>query len=250
MWTDVYGIFQKYMGTGIVVILFLAAIVYLFLTEKRKERRILLIYLPVLTLLLYFNPLFAAFFCKVVDTEIYFRICWLLPVGVVLGYSAVQIAERFEGKKQACLIAGMLCLIAISGKLVYTNPLYSRAQNPYHVPDSVVHICDAIKCEGREVMAAFPREMVLYVRQYSPYVCMPYGRDAYETEFNHFEKLMDADVIDLETMWERIELFGVHYIILDEKKEILGDPQDFNLVEFDRMDGYVIYYNNNLSLTY
>ena len=35
MWTDVIGVFQKYMGTGLIVIWFLGALVYLF--SMRRE---------------------------------------------------------------------------------------------------------------------------------------------------------------------------------------------------------------------
>ena len=100
MWTSVIQIFQKYMGTGLTVIWFLAALIYLFLFEKRKDRRILFVYMPVLLLLLYFNPLFAGLFCSLVGSEIYFRMCWLLPVIVVLAYTAVCILEKRKGKGQ------------------------------------------------------------------------------------------------------------------------------------------------------
>ena len=71
-------------------------------------------------------------------------------------------------------------VLMISGKLVYSSPLFSRAENTYHIPQVVVDICDAIEVEGREVMAAFPDEFLLYVRQYSPVICMPYGRESLE----------------------------------------------------------------------
>ena len=56
MWTDIITIFQKYMGSGFVMIWFLAALIYLFLNEKQKPKRIFLVYMPVIMLLLYFNP--------------------------------------------------------------------------------------------------------------------------------------------------------------------------------------------------
>ena len=44
MWTEVFTVFQKYMGTGLIMIWFAAALVFLFLTEKNRTRRILLVY--------------------------------------------------------------------------------------------------------------------------------------------------------------------------------------------------------------
>lgn len=250
MWTEVFTVFQKYMGTGLIMIWFAAALVFLFLTEKNRTRRILLVYYPVVMLLLYFNPLFADAFCRLVGSEIYFRVCWLLPVSVVLAYSTVLLAEHFKGKMKGLFLAAVLTVIVLSGRPVYSNPLYSVAQNEYHVPDSVVHICDAIRYEGREVKAAFPYEMLLYVRQYSPFVCMPYGRDMMLGDFNDLFSLIQRDRIDVKELAELMNQQGCHYAVFAEKKEILGEPQDFDLKLFDTIDGYVIYQNLNLPLEY
>ncbi len=257
MWTEVIQVFQRYMGTGLVMIWFLAAVVYLFLFEKRKERRVLFVYMPVVLLLIYFNPLFAGMFCKLVGSEIYFRICWLLPIIVVIAYTIVCIFEKLRGTKRVLFTLAALVLIVISGKPVYENSLYSRAENIYHVPDSVVHICDAIVMPGREVMAVFPYELVLYVRQYSPFVCMPYGRNGWGANgaedagrMAEFVEVMEEDVVDLEELVTYVDETGCHYIILDAKKELLGEIEDYNWEVFGETDGYVIYRNMKLPLTY
>lgn len=241
MWKDVIMIFQKYMGTGLVMIWFLAALIYLFINEKHKPKRIVLVYMPIIMLVLYFNPLFASAFCKMVGSEIYFRICWLVPVIVVISYTTVCICGKLTGKKQLLFAAAATALIAVSGKLVYSNPLYSRAENIYHVPDSVVHICDAIAVPGREVMAVFPSELLLYVRQYSPVVCMPYGRDVFTGYYNEFYDAMEREAIDLEELARLAREKRCHYIVLREEKEILGNPRNFGWEIFGRTDGYVIY---------
>lgn len=248
MWTDVVGIFQKYMGTGFVMIWFMAALIYLFINEKQKPKRIVLIYMPVIMLVLYFNPLFASAFCKVLSSEIYFRMCWLMPIIVVIAYAAVCIWSRLAGRKQLFFAAASVVLVVVSGKLVYSNPLYSRAENVYHVPDSVVHICDAIIVPGREVMAVFPSELLLYVRQYSSMVCMPYGRDALMGYYIPLYYAMEDEVIDLEEMVPLLREKGCHYIILREEKEIQGDPLDFGWEIFGQTDGYVIYRNTEMPL--
>ncbi len=239
------------MGTGLTAVLFLAAVLYLFLAEKRKERRLLFVYLPSAVLLLYFNPLFASLFVRIVGSEIYFRMCWLLPVVLVLGYAIVQIAENhLQGRKRTCFLVLAALIVMLSGKLVYTNPLFSQAENPYHVPEAVVKICDAIKADGREVMAVFPKELLLYVRQYSPYVCMPYGREGFDGDNNDFFIAMEREVIDLEELAPFVQQKGCHYVILDAKKEIPGNPQDFSLELFLETEGYAVYRNTAISLEY
>ena len=52
-------LFQEYMGTGLIMIWFLVSLLYLWVTEKRKHIRILFVYVPLVLLLVFFNPLVA-----------------------------------------------------------------------------------------------------------------------------------------------------------------------------------------------
>ena len=71
-----------------------------------------------------------------------------------------------------------LAIIVVSGSLVYINRYMSPAENLYHIPQNVIDICDVIEpAEGEpRVRAAFPSELVHFVRQYDTNILMPYGR--------------------------------------------------------------------------
>lgn len=239
--------FQKYGGSGLMLSWFLVSLVYLFFQEKNKANRILFLYAPVVTLVLFFNPLFYAFFSGLTEEAIYFRIFWLLPITVVIGYTVVQICHRLQGGLKIVFGIGAIFLIIVSGKLVYTNPLFEKAENLYHVPQEVVEICDAIEIEGREVMAAFPEEFVLYVRQYSPVVCMPYGREVVMGEYNELFELVKKDTIVVEEMVKRARQYACHYVILSEDKVLLGDVEEFEYEVFGQVGKYVIYKDTTMN---
>lgn len=247
---SVFQTFYNYMGTGLIVIWYLMALIYLFLQENRRPRRILFVYMPLITLLLFFNPLFAKLFNMLVGEEIYFRIVWLLPIIVTIAYCVVAIFEQIKGKKAVLFAAVCLALTVVSGKLVYSNPLYSRAENVYHVPDSVVHICDAIIVPGREVMAVFPKELLLYVRQYCPKVCMPYGREIFMRNFSHYDLYiaMESDEIDLETLVPLSREVNCHYLIFRAAQEITGRTEDYGWELFLETDDYVVYRDTGVEL--
>lgn len=236
--------FRNYMGTGSFLILFLLALLYLFLFEDRKPRRILFLYMPISVLLLFFNPLFVRLYVSLDGEETYFRICWLLPYLIVLPYTAVLIAERQRGNKKALIIAVAAVLFIVSGKPVYSNPLYSYAENMYHMPDSVVHICDAIELPGREVKAVFPEELLLYVRQYSPVVWMPYGRDIFLGTDDEIYDIMESDEIDLEQLLNLTRQSGCHYIVFREDAEFVDEHELQELELFLETDGYMVYRDN------
>lgn len=240
--------FQKYMGSGLIMILFLLALAYLFVYETRKPRRILFIYTPVLILLLFFNPLFAGLFHRIADEETYFRFCWTLPYLTVLGYTALSIVSRQKGKRAVLAYAAAAALLMASGKLVYLNPLYSLAENQYHVPDSVVHICDAIEVPGREVRAVFPEELLLYVRQYSPVVFMPYGREVLMGEYNEMHEIMESAEIDIERLLRLTRAQDCPFLVFRQDAVFSEDPDTQELELLCETDGYMVYQDKAMPL--
>lgn len=242
---NMVSIFQKYMGTGLMLIWFVLALVYLFCHEKRKPYRILFLYMPVMVLLVFFNPLFFRLFSETVGGEIYFRLCWLLPVILVIGYTITLICDSLKGRQKAYFGLVAIMVLMISGKLVYSSPLFSRAENTYHIPQVVVDICDAIEVEGREVMAAFPDEFLLYVRQYSPVICMPYGRESFEY-YNELNAVIMSEEPDAEGLAALAMQNHCHYVIIQAGKVLLEDMIPFDFELFASIDGYEIYKNNNM----
>lgn len=241
------SLFREYMGTGLVVIWFLVCLVYLFLKEERKPFRILFVYMPAVLLLLFFNPLFSNAAARYMGDEIYYRILWLLPVTAVIGYTCVTVAGKLSGTRKRLFPLCTVLLVMVSGRYIYSNGFFGRAENLYHVPDSVVHICDAIELPGREVTAVFPLELVQYVRQYSPVVCMPYGREmlvdswAEWISWTELCTAMEADTVDAKELGRLAREEGCVYIILSEEKPLRGKLQDAGYEYFDSMDGYRIY---------
>ena len=252
MWNMAIELFREYMGTGLIMIIFLISLVYLWVQEKRKYIRILLVYVPVILLCLFFNPLFAKIVYNMAGEEIYYRILWLLPVTVTVAFAAVTLYGQLSGKRRVFFALAAAAGIMISGSFIYSDPYFQKAENLYHVPDSVVHICDAIVEPGREVQAVFPLELVQYVRQYEPTVCMPYGREMAVERWYYFQsELVDEmkrDTIELSRLAPLTKQESCHYIILPESKEVKGNPAEYGWEVFGRTDGYVIYRDTSFSL--
>lgn len=248
MWRNAAELFRNYMGTGLIIIWFLIALVYLFVTEKRKDIRILFVYMPVLLLLLYFNPLFVRLVYSTMDNEIYYRILWLIPVTPAIAYTSVRMWEKLKadrGRRAANAAAVCLAvLIGFSGSFIYANPFFSRAENRYHVPDSVVCICDAIIIPGREVMAVFPAELLQYVRQYTSLVRMPYGREMLVERWNFHSELynaMEEETVDLAVLEPAVMAGQCHYVVLPSHKKVIGSFADYKWELYFETDGYSVY---------
>ncbi|MDE7224854.1 MAG: hypothetical protein K2O34_13890 [Acetatifactor sp.] len=244
MWNMITELFRSYMGTGLVMGWYLLTLVYLWLTEKDRRKRVMLLYMPLAVLLLYFNPLFARLVYGAVGDEIYYRILWLLPVTIVIAYGVTSLYGRLKGKKK--YIFGLLSavLIMISGSCVYSSPYFHKAENLYHMPQAVVDICDTIQVEGREVMAVFPSEMLSYVRQYTPLVCMPYGREMLVERWqatNPLYDAMEAKVLDMDVILPLAKSYSSHFVIVPGYKKTIGHVEDYDFILVDQIDGYDIY---------
>ena len=255
MWSEAVDLFLEYMGTGLIVIWYLISLIYLLLREKRKDIRILFIYVPIILLLLYFNPLFVRLVIGIVGGEIYYRILWLLPITVVIAYTCTCIYGELNGRRRELFAFCAVGLMILSGSFIYSNPNFHRAENQYHVPSSVVEICDAINVPGREVMAVFPLELVQYVRQYSPVTCMPYGREMLITHWDgiwgyssELCDVMEQNQVSLEELVPLTREEGCHYIVLRRDKEVVGNRADYGWELFFETEEYLVYRDTGVAL--
>jgi hypothetical protein len=248
MWETITELFQRYMGTGLLVAWCLISIIYLWIHEKRMHLRVLFVYTPVVLLLIFFNPWIAGLFYQYVGTEIYYRILWLIPMSVLISYTLLHLYGSVRQKIRPLVAIGGVIFIMLSGNYVYDDIHFQRAQNLYHVPQSVVEICDFIEVDGREVLAAFPHELIIYVRQYSPVVCMPYGREVMLDlwgNYDPFYAAMEADIVSVKTVTRLAKESGCHYVILSIDKELDGAFEEYGFVRMKTIEGYDVYLDQN-----
>ncbi len=250
----VLDLFVKYWGTIWPLLVYTAAFVFLFVTEKEKHKRFLLLYLTLVILGLFFFPLFAKVIIGVMEDEIYYRILWMLPVTVTVAYAGVRLVQRLA--QVWCKVVAVCVLVAIlilSGDYVYDNPYFSKAQNRFHLPDEVVVICDTISVPGREVRAVFPSNLLSYVREYTALVCMPYGREMVVERWNNSSPLFDAmeeATIDAAKLGTEAYAAQCHYIILNKATPINGDLADYTYRKVGEVGTYDIYLSDDAYLGY
>lgn len=252
---EILLIYHNYVGTGMIAALFLVSVFYLIFEEKKMSLKLVLGILPVVILLLFACPVFTWLIYIFLDTEIYYRFLWLLPVTVVIAYAGVKLLLHTQGIKRLVSLLAVCGIIIVCGDYVYDSPYFEVAENAYHVPDTVMAICDEIQVEGREVRAVFPSDMVQYVRQYTPFVCMQYGREMivdrwmigselYET----YELGLPDGVVHADKLAEIARKYSVHYIIWDDSRGMEGDLTGCEFSLKNQIDGYSIYVDDNVYL--
>lgn len=245
---EILTIFMDYCGDGIYPFLFLVALIYLLATEKDKKIRRVLLESSLVITVLFFFPLFKLVMDKVEEAGTYYRILWLLPMTIVIAYAGVKLI----GRHTRIGLVAVILLLALSGEYLYKNVFISQAQNRYHIPQSVVTICDMIMpAEDEErVWAIFPSELVQFVRQYSSEIQMPYGRDMLVASWDHVEHpiyaLMEADTVRIDLLAELADDYKCQYIILNKAKKTEGDPAEYGLEKIGEVEGHDVFRNVNV----
>ena len=181
---DVFRIITEYMGSGFYVILYVAALVWLFITEKDKVRRLILCYLPLTLLLIYLCPVYYRVYVLKLDSHgTYYRNLWLLPMTVTVAYAfckvialpglrligekggneaaatntdtanataenttAANTGASFSGVVFRVIAAAFVCgVLMICGKFSFGSSTSARAENLYHIPDYCIELCDLME---------------------------------------------------------------------------------------------------------
>ena len=237
---------KQYSGQGMIITLYFVALTYLWLEEKEKIKRRLLVGLPVGILLMFFCPLVVIFLEKLSEEDVFWRMLWSIPMMSVIAYAGVKLLSKAEGLKRYFAIAVLVAVIMIGGNYLYDNPGFLKAENPEHIPSEVVELCDEIIVDGREVAACFPAEMLMYVTQYTAYIQMPYGREVFLRPdgvimWDGLYEIMEDEEVDATVLAEELRKQKCHFVVLRNSTVLTGDLESHNWQKYYESDNYTVY---------
>lgn len=239
-----FVILKLYTGLKLLLLLSALAWVYLLVTEKNKSIRILLVYAPVIVVALFLFPVSRKGFVAIgLDGETYYRILWTIPLGIIFVYG---ICRLFERHRRIGLIVGAVSIV-LCGSYVYKGAYISKAENLYHIPDTVIKICDLIgpEDESSRVKAVMPGELIHFVRQYDTSITMPYGREMLVNAWDYYNAVYEAmekpEVVDMEELLKATREDYCQYIVMAKERRTDKEPVECGLLLLDEIDGYLIY---------
>lgn len=209
--------FIEYKGTGSYITLFILAIIYLFFKEENREKRMFFVYFQILIFLVVFNPIFNKIVGPIFKSSIYWRVYWIIPLGITIAYAAVKLISEFsqEKVKRVVLYLSFIFVIMVSGKFIYTNVNYQKVGNLYKIQDEKVLVTQLIGADDEEYKKAIvPETIVPYVRQIDASIELAYKREAYTYE-NHpiTSKLHSGNTEEIVKVAKEK---GCNYIVVDK----------------------------------
>ena len=233
-------------GNGLLLLYFLASLVYLLLRERDKGVRRLLTTYPILMIILFFLPVFPYVVCNVAgETETFYRFLWLIPMSAVSAYATILFIDRVKYKwiKVALGLIAAAC-ICVGGTPGYRAQVMIPAENIYQIPQDVVDICDYMVIPGRDVEAVVPHELVPYIRQYTAYIIMPYGYETMVDRWgftNDLAEEMIKDISSAERLAALARQDGCQYIVLNKEHLMDGDLEEYDYENVYQSKKYIVY---------
>ena len=246
---EILTVFRGFTGSGFLTILYLLTLLYLWTSEKNPTIRAIFVYGATILQGLFFFPLFYYGY-QILDQGTYYRILWILPMTVTIGYASVKILGRYP--MGSILIGAMV--IMISGKYIYSNEYISQAENAYHIPQEVIEVCDIMmpKEEEENVKGVFPDGLIHFIRQYSSRIHMAYGRDYLAPDWIYgdhpMRQVMNQEEIRISELVRLATEEKCQYIILEKNKELIGDFRRLNVSKVGETASFDIYRNYQVDI--
>ena len=244
-----FTVWQNISGSGMLIALYILAVLFLLFREKETYKRILFVYLPLFLIAVLLLPFTYQVVATVIDEELYYRFFWMLPMTLVIAYAIVELYHMYKGKYKKALALVLALVMMMCGDFVYDNWRYTKAENIYHVPQEVVDLCDLIHTEGREVMAIFPMELMQYVRQYDGTICMPYGRNILVHDWDEWHPLyiyLEVEETDASVVFTEAKNYECSYIVVEEGKLPVSKIGESGYALIETMHGYDVFYNDDV----
>ncbi|MBO4456791.1 MAG: hypothetical protein J5802_03660 [Butyrivibrio sp.] len=253
-----YGIFMECLvdlkdfgGNGSILVLLLISSIYLIVKESDIKKKLLFGIMPFVIVAGFLFPITKKLYVSekllgIEEAATYYRILWLIPMYVTIAYAFTKFISGIKSAVKKRVAVGVVAVvIAVTGSCVYSNEYVFKAENPYHIPQHVIDICDRISpLDGEErVRAAFPPELTYFVRQYNTDILLAYGRDYVDNGYyTGVKAVMSAEGMmktDELLYYTRMDLD--RYIIIPTDKEMDKDITQFNVRLVDTVDKYNIY---------
>ena len=218
--------FKQFKGTGMYLALFFFSIIYIFLKEEDKKKKI------------FFNKIVG----KIFTGSVYWRVFWMLPLGSTIAYASVKIIdegkEKFE-KIVACI--GIIVTIIVSGTFIYNKLNYQPIGNLYKVPDESVRVAQLIGADTlTNKKAMVLPELVPYIRQVDATIGLAYKRDTkMDYSKNKFVQAMYSG--NVENITKLAKENNCNYIVMDKGTVLSLDFFYFNFNPMAETEHYVSY---------
>ena len=235
--------YEQFLGSGMYFALFLVSMLYIFMKEKDKKKRILFIYFPIVIFAVITNPFFNLLSSVVFTVNTYYRLFWLLPLGIVIAYAAVLVVNEGKDKIEKIVIfVSLFVIIALSGKFYFaTKGTFVEFGNLYKLPDESVLVAQLIGIDEEENKKALvPGELTPYIRQIDSTIELLYGRRP-DTAYWDNPLATELDNGNVEYIAKMLDENNCQYVVFKRATAMKEPIQNYGFEMINETENYIIY---------
>lgn len=231
----------------LIAALFLLSLLYILISGKKLQRALFL-GSTVFLALVFLNPASASFFLhKNAFLEVYWRLFWLLPIYFAIAYAASDLTAKIKSPGYVIALAGIISIIAFSGKYMFSNELFGVPQNDYKLPQNVLDIANSIERDsgGKKPAVFAPEDISAKLRQYDTNITLVWSRRSYvpqdfsdrdyKTLCHFYDSVYLNKNISSAELKSTMKKFSLTYLVVSQDESLKG----LDLIE--NVDGFKIY---------
>lgn len=166
------SVIEQYFGESMFLAAFFLALVFFYKKSEKSEKKSLLF--AVIGAACFFNPIAFRVICALGEQETYYRLLWMIPILMGVGYFCIELLELAEKKYQKCLLIGiMTVLFVLNGNTVLAN-FMKLPTNIYQMDEDVIQLADAMDelSDGERVDFLSNGNVEDLIRQYNANICL------------------------------------------------------------------------------
>lgn len=236
------SVFLSYYANQNYFVLFLIALLFIFIKEKQKTNQSFLIYYPIAILIILLNPIFAWLIVKVIPESVYYRFLWTIPFGIILAYFGVRLMDNINTHLKKNIIAISFILIIIySGAFVYNNITFEKVNNWHKLPDESIQVTQIVKdipVDNKKAMVS--TDLVGYIRQFDANIKLAYPRRPY-ADYEMYPIVKYYKAGDVKNLVNLCKQNDINIIVYDNSIPLTISPSHYGYDLYAQTEHYDIY---------
>ncbi len=226
--------------------LLLVSILWIFLKEKDKMKKLLLCGVPLLFLFVYWCPFTGILFMKLLGQNVYWRLLWLILLAVVIPYAVCILLKGLSDIQRQVAFVVLMGVLALAGKPVLSKEWFEPSTNVYKLPQNVIEVCELLPSN---IHALVSNRLMPYIRQCDPTITLEYGRNSLVyngiTETEKEEQILYLEVqkseIDLAVLAPLAKKQGCTFLVFSSNRTYIGNWKDYGYKEYASTDEFCIF---------
>ncbi|MCR5143853.1 MAG: hypothetical protein K6B67_00930 [Lachnospiraceae bacterium] len=231
------GIYDRVIGTGAYGVLWILALLYLFIRKKGNKEKFVIPFL--VSFIVAANPITVMLISKIASAGEASRLLWCLLGGFFVACVSVDILSSVDVTKKKIVGIIFVCALILSGKFIINTDNFSKPINRYNLKAETIWVAEHLSNNYSREKIICSKNIVSELHQYDATIPMYYGR--WDTPLFIENYLDNSDLDGLQEYLNIAQQEGVSRIVLEGKDDYKYQMNACGWYVSDEVNNYDIY---------